>query len=313
MVVVAIAGGTGDLGKTFAQELLSQGKHDVLLLSRSKPEPERKTLPTVVQVNYDDIAQLTKTLEEHAVHTIISAVVLQADDGPSRAQVNLIKAAGLSSTTKRFIPSEYGILNRPELLSLSPSVQFFLDAVTALKKTNLEYSRILCGYLMDYYGTPHVKSNLRPFRYGLDIETAEAAIPGDGNDLISMIHSTDLAKYVAGALDLDRWSEISVALGDTVTFNQILETAQELRGINFKVAYDSLADMEKGQVILMSRAMEGVDAPKEVLSHFYALYGLMTVRGEFDLSKCQTINEKIPAVKPIKVVEMLEMAWKNNS
>ena len=35
MVVVAVAGGTGNVGRTIVEALLAEGKHDVLILSRT--------------------------------------------------------------------------------------------------------------------------------------------------------------------------------------------------------------------------------------------------------------------------------------
>jgi hypothetical protein len=47
-------------------------------------------------------------LEEHNVHTVISAIkVIAPEAGVS--EVNLIKAAEKSSATKRFIQSEWGV------------------------------------------------------------------------------------------------------------------------------------------------------------------------------------------------------------
>jgi hypothetical protein len=46
-----------------------------------------------------------RALENNNVHTVISAMAIE---GPSeQAQLNLIAAAGKSSTTRRLIPSEF--------------------------------------------------------------------------------------------------------------------------------------------------------------------------------------------------------------
>ncbi|KAF2025382.1 hypothetical protein EK21DRAFT_116859 [Setomelanomma holmii] len=37
MVTVAVAGGTGGIGKTMVEELARQGKHKTLVLSRRRP------------------------------------------------------------------------------------------------------------------------------------------------------------------------------------------------------------------------------------------------------------------------------------
>jgi hypothetical protein len=47
-------------------------------------------------------------LESNKINTIISAVSV-TDDATSTAQLNLIEAAERSASTKRFIPSEYGM------------------------------------------------------------------------------------------------------------------------------------------------------------------------------------------------------------
>jgi hypothetical protein len=56
-------------------------------------------------VDYNDIDGLTKVLNDNSIDTIISAIQME---GPGvQAQTNLIAAAGKSSKTTRFIPSEY--------------------------------------------------------------------------------------------------------------------------------------------------------------------------------------------------------------
>lgn len=83
---------------------------------------------------------------------------------------------------------------------------------------------------MDYWGMPHARTNLQPYTFGINIAEREAAIPGDGNDVICMTYTYDMANYVVKALDLDEWPEFSVIVGDEVTYNQILKMAEEFTG-----------------------------------------------------------------------------------
>ena len=83
---------------------------------------------------------------------------------------------------------------------------------------------------MDYWGMPHVPTNLAPYTFGINIAAREAAIPGDGNDVICMTYTRDMAIYVVKILDLDKWPEFSVMVGDEVTYNQILGMAEEITG-----------------------------------------------------------------------------------
>ena len=84
---------------------------------------------------------------------------------------------------------------------------------------------------MDYWGVPHLKSNLNPFPWAVVVDLKKAAIPGDGNDVLSMTYSYDLAGFILRMLDVDDWPEFSVIAGQDVTFNQLLKWAEEARGM----------------------------------------------------------------------------------
>jgi hypothetical protein len=114
---------------------------------------------------------------------------------------------------------------------VDPSIQFWLDAADRLKSSSLKYTRVIPGFFMDYWGMPHAKTNLYPYAFGIDISGGVAVIPGDGNDVICMTYTYDLANYMVKMLELEEWPEFSVFVGDEVTSNEILTMAEEIRGI----------------------------------------------------------------------------------
>lgn len=59
-------------------------------------------------MDYTNIEALTRTLEEHNIHTVISALGYHGDSLRS-GQLNLIKASTASAATKRFVPSAYAV------------------------------------------------------------------------------------------------------------------------------------------------------------------------------------------------------------
>ena len=61
----------------------------------------------MVAVDYSNIEQLTKTLEENNVHTVISATSMY-DPTSAQSEINAISAAEKSAPTKRFIASNWG-------------------------------------------------------------------------------------------------------------------------------------------------------------------------------------------------------------
>jgi uncharacterized protein YbjT (DUF2867 family) len=131
MTVIAVAGGTGSVGKTFVERLCQESNVHVIVLSRTVSLVSRGKLPAItdpsastkasgpqdnvqlVQIDYNDIPAMTAELERHNVHTIISAIGLVSNE-TSQSQLNLIEAAEKSSPTKRFIPSEYSFIQTPE-------------------------------------------------------------------------------------------------------------------------------------------------------------------------------------------------------
>lgn len=130
MSTVAVAGGTGGVGKTLADTLAKQSKFQVVVLSRSVGDHHRliinshanifqttnqdhATSAVHVQIDYNDIPAMTRQLEHHNIHTIISAIGLISEE-TSKSQINLIEAADKSKVTERFVPSEYSFIQTAE-------------------------------------------------------------------------------------------------------------------------------------------------------------------------------------------------------
>ncbi|KAJ5877120.1 hypothetical protein N7455_000585 [Penicillium solitum] len=309
MTVIAVAGGTGGVGKTIVEKLLDS-KFDIVVLSRSVKQDLSSQKIQNVQINYEDIPSMARVLERHNIHTIISAIGLVSDE-TSQSQLNLIEAAEKSESTKRFIPSEYSFIQTTELLPIDPSIQYWLDAADRLKASGLQYTRVIPGFFMDYWGMPHVQTHLQPFTFGIDISSGTAAIPGDGNNVICMTYTYDMATYLVKALDLDEWPEFTVIVGDEVTYNQVLGMAEEFTGKKFKVTYDSLERIKTGDVTVPPQP-EGIEYSSDELKEVTALVSRLTVNNVFQLPG-DRLNTRFPEVKPITMRQFLHNAWNRNS
>jgi nucleoside-diphosphate-sugar epimerase len=106
-----------------------------------------------------------------------------------------------------------------------------LDAVEALEKSSLEYTLFYVGYFLDFWGYPRVKSYQRQNLIVVDIEYNRAAIPGDGNTPVTFTHTFDVAEFVAASLDLPSWEKESYVIGESVTWNEFLRLAEEVKGM----------------------------------------------------------------------------------
>jgi len=127
MVVVAIAGGTGGVGRTVLDAIAVSGEHNAIVLSRTVSSPNAvvyvQPYPThTIQaadatatnafrrfaLDYDNVDQIKHVLQENKVDVVVSCLVL-VDEGSAQSQINLIRAAAQSRTVTRFIPTEYYI------------------------------------------------------------------------------------------------------------------------------------------------------------------------------------------------------------
>lgn len=117
MITVGVAGGTAGLGRAIVETLLTDGAYQVVILSRRV----RKTYDTnilltrqsndalaehlhcqIQVVDYTDIQQTCEFLEKHKIEVLISTINFMYDPSPELA---LIRAATMSTSVKRYIPS----------------------------------------------------------------------------------------------------------------------------------------------------------------------------------------------------------------
>ncbi|KAL4752094.1 hypothetical protein BDW72DRAFT_202655 [Aspergillus terricola var. indicus] len=310
--VIAVAGGTGGVGKTIVDVLTQQAKHQVIVLTR-KAQENNPILSRArqVEVNYANIPSLTQILNEHKVHTIISAISLYGEED-SKAQLSLIQAAEDAAETRRFIPSEYSFVQTEDLLPLDPSIKYFLDAADLLKASStLQFTRVIPGFFMDYWGMPHVKTQLSPMTIAVDLANCEAAIPGDGNDIIAMTYSYDMARFIAHLLESEKWEEFSVVVGDEVTYNQLVKIGERVRGRKFKLLYDSADKVNEGAVTVPTQP-EGSGYSKEDLEEATALMDRLVIGKVFDFPA--TIRSKdAEGLGLVRIEEFVKEAWEGKA
>jgi hypothetical protein len=74
-------------------------------------------------VDYTNVEQLIKTLEENNIHTVISTIVMY-DPAAAAAERNFITASDKSSCTKRFVASNWGNATPEDPYVLPPLFPF---------------------------------------------------------------------------------------------------------------------------------------------------------------------------------------------
>ncbi|KAH8883170.1 NAD(P)-binding protein [Thozetella sp. PMI_491] len=312
MVVVAVAGGSGKLGRAIVDALITKSGHDVLVLARQGSEAkETPTGARLVHVDYDNVDKLASQLRTNNVEVVVSAISGIADIEP---ELKLIKAADKSPVTKRYIPNIWGVKYTPRLASFFPHAQAKITVLEALESTtSLEYTAVLNGFFLDYWVLPKVKSYFDPLPLVIDMPNNIAAIPGSGDVPITFTHTWDIACFVPALLTLPRWEKESYVIGDKVTWNQFVKFAEEARGFKFTVTYDSVEKLKAGEITeLPSHQHLYPFFPKETLRGLFAAFGRMFEEGDFDLKPSRPLNDVFPEIKTRGVKQLLFEAWKQS-
>ncbi|KAJ4202031.1 hypothetical protein NW759_015499 [Fusarium solani] len=311
VTTIAVAGGTRGIGRAIAEAINRKENYDVKIFSRSpNPSLEAENGIPIIAVDYDDVDSITKVLGDNKIDTVISTLFVTFDGKP---QVNLVHAAEASKQTRRFIPSIWGVpYSREQVGERQMTIgQSKLDAVEALEKSSLEYTLFYVGYFLDFWGYPRVKSYQRQNLIVVDIEYNRAAIPGDGNTPVTFTHTFDVAEFVAASLDLPSWEKESYVIGESVTWNEFLRLAEEVKGEKFEVTHDSLDLLLSGQITeLPSHPSLYSQMPKDQIQALFATFGVWFEKGLFELKPTnKTLNEVFPEVHARTVKEVLEAGW----
>ncbi|KAI9035940.1 NAD(P)-binding protein [Aspergillus affinis] len=306
MSIIAVAGGTGSVGRTIVEALTATAKHSVIVLSRT-PRPSTKDV-TYLEVNYQDVEATAATLESANIDTVICAISMLSEES-SQTQNKLIDASARSNATRRFVVSSFDIYFKEEHIGTVPAAKWQFDALNALAKTGLEYTRVVNGFFLDYYGMPYWPTHLKPWTNSVSVAGKWAVIPGDGTSKGSFITSQDMARFVARMMDLPKWKSLTAIVGEELTFLQITEIAERVRGEKFRVIFESMDNIANGKISFPEFPEADYGFSDEQWET--ALAGIHYLAG-MDVALVKTddpLNDHFPELKLTTISEVIESSW----
>ncbi|KAJ3544648.1 hypothetical protein NM208_g2943 [Fusarium decemcellulare] len=305
MVKLAVAGGADGLGRAIVDAIRNDGKHEIIILSRRAHKD-----PAVTVVDYSSIEDLRNLFEREKIHTVVSTIGAYTE-AHHRSQMNMIEAADLSPSVKRFIPSEFGFHIKPEIAHRSVSFPFKLETLKRLEKSGLEFTLIHTGVFLDYLVYPRVPSYLQCQTVWVHLGLNIAALPGDGNVPVAFTHSEDVGKLVALILDVPRWERRYYAVANRLTLNELVKIAEEVKGNPIAVKYDPREMLERGECTILPGPTESewkddrFDAHDQFMKYMADL-GSLAVDGLADLDAETPIQTIFSGFKPLTVREAVK-------
>lgn len=278
----------------------------------------------IIQTDYSSEDKLQELLTEHNVQVVICAFIMD-NDSASDAQLRLIRAAERSPSVRRFVPTEFNVeYNAGDDILPYPKKRFHRLARRELEERTrtLEYAYVYPGMFMDYFGLPRVQSVLRPLCFFVDPAHAQAILPtnGGGEAKMSMTSTTDFARYLALALDLEAWPRVLSTVTSTVTLHELVRLAEKSLGRPLEVRYQPVeallqhagADLPANLEIAAERwtTRGGMEQLRALIADLEA----SVVLGAYDLSRLtdhldlvKEFEGKAPA--PQLIEDLLEEAW----
>lgn len=177
---------------------------------------------------------------------------------------------------------------------------------------------------------PHIKTHLSPNVLAIDIAHKTAAIPGTGDTPVTFMYSYDVAKFVVASLDLPVWKRESRVIGETITWNQFVDLAEQILGsftsralgkkkmsrtddrteVQFDRQYDSVDKLKRYEVTELPGHVSLYEAfPKKTLQWFLSLFELWTTDGTSHVRAEGSLNEAFPEMETMSIRTMLQL-WK---
>ncbi|KAF4435999.1 Isoflavone reductase like P3 [Fusarium acutatum] len=308
MPVVAIAGGTGSVGRFIVEETIADGNFEVMILGRKvNPSLEKELGVRIVAIDYSDPDSIATLLEENHVDVVIAAL---SGHTPPEQELNLIQAAAKSKVTKRYIPSVWGVKYRPEH-SWFFNAAAKLSLFDALDKTDLEWTAVANGFFLDYWGAPNLKTYLDPLTIVLDIPARKAAIPGNPDQSAVFTYTKDVARFTAKLLTLEKWDPVSYIIGDRLSWKEFVKLAEDVTGDKFEITYDSVEQLKSGKVTELPGHIPVYPFfPKEALQAMLSELGVFFDQEGLDFQPKKTLNSLFPEIKVTTARDVLEIACK---
>ncbi|KAF2443021.1 NAD(P)-binding protein [Karstenula rhodostoma CBS 690.94] len=302
--VVAIAGGSGALGRALVDALKNSAYKPLILARQVNQALESDFGVPVLQADYSSQDSLVQLLESHNIDTVISCITNY--DEHHSTELNLIAAAERASVTNRYIPSIWsGFDYTSGQGKVSPFAGSRLTLLDALSTTKLEWTAIFPGIFLDFY-TLSIPSYTKRSALAIDIDGNAAAIPGDGNYPVYFTHTTDLAKYTTALLGLDHWQKKYYAYGDKMTWNEAVAVAETAKGVKFSVAYDSVEKLKRGEITELPghkavyKQLFGSEDAKANFQKMMSGVAVFMAEGQM-VYEGPLLNEIFPSIKPLKV------------
>ncbi|CAF0850072.1 unnamed protein product [Rotaria sordida] len=294
--LVVVAGGTGGLGRHIVDSILDTKKYIVKVFTRQDPLslPDLTTKGVdVVKVNYSDHRSLVFELQ--GVHTVI--VCLNGiDESAIKSQLNLLDAC-IEAKVKRFAPSEWA--GKSDANSV---MQFYSELKIPIrnkvKASGIEFTIFMTGLFMDYFASPQRASpSLPPLIIGVDFNKCEANIVGTGDEPFCTTRVDDVGRFVATALDLEKWDEEMGMVGSRTTWNQLIKLGEQVRGKQFDVKRMTVDEALKQRDLISTNKL------MKVLQELF----VAMAQGEMDF--VETLNAKFPEIQPMTIDEFLTRWW----
>jgi hypothetical protein len=294
--VVVVAGGTGGIGRHIVDGIVATNKYTVKVFTRQEFSSSSSLTAKgvqIVKVDYSDHASLVKELQ--SVHTVIVCLFAE-DDSCIHSQVNLLNAS-LEAKVKRFAPSEFAGNN-----GASTIIQLYrelkIPVLDKIKSSGIEYTIFMNGLFMDYFASPQKASPyLKSLIVGVDFNKCEANIVGTGDEPFCVTRGEDIGKFVAAALDLEKWDERLGMVGSRTTWNELIKLGEQVRGKKFNVKRSTVEQT----------LSECDPKPANRIVNFMREAFVAFCQGEFDIET--TLNQKFPEIKPITVEEFVTKWW----
>ncbi|MCJ1281405.1 hypothetical protein MMC26_000724 [Xylographa opegraphella] len=239
-----VLAGAGSVGRYVYEELTSDDRFDVVIISRRKVQWLEDQQATICLSDYSEDS-MTSILNRTNASVLVSLINCPTDRYIDIHRT-LLQACLNSKRCKRFIPSEWtGNIDDFPLLPAEYAISREPFRKTLKETKGVEWTLFNFGWLADYF-LPQSKTYIpaEPETFPIDPNNWRACTRGTGDEPQSWTCARQVGKAVVELLAASHWDPVTYVVGEWSTFNKAVEIMESFHGRPLKKSYRSVKKIE---------------------------------------------------------------------